>query len=51
LNEHGLKELKGQIPANCKEGYSTSRTCEIGMETHSGINFKSIFYLIDEVTK
>ncbi len=51
LNEHGLKELKGQIPTNCKEGYSTSRTCEIGMETHSGINFKSIFYLIDEVTK
>lgn len=51
LNEHGLKELKGQIPANCNEGYSTSRTCEIGMETHSRINFKSIFYLIDEVTK
>lgn len=51
LNAHGQKELKGQIPANCTEGYSTSRTCEIGMETHSGINFKSIFYLIDEVTK
>ena len=51
LNAHGQKELKGQIPANCTEGYSTSRTCEIGMETHSGVNFKSIFYLIDEVTK
>ena len=26
LNEHGLKELKAQIPPNCQEGYSTSRT-------------------------
>jgi D-lactate dehydrogenase len=51
LNAHGQRDLKEQIPANCKVGYSTSRTCEIGMETHSGINFKSIFYLIDEVTK
>jgi len=51
LNEHGLRELKAQIPANCQEGYSTSRTCEIGFEKMSGIDFKSIFYLIEEVTK
>jgi Fe-S oxidoreductase len=51
LNEHGLRDLKSQIPANCKEGYSTSRTCEIGFEKMSGIDFKSIFYLIDEVTR
>lgn len=51
LNEHGLRKLKGQIPKDCKEGFSTSRTCEIGLSEHSGINFKSIFYLIDEVTK
>jgi glycerol-3-phosphate dehydrogenase subunit C len=51
LNEHGLRELKAQIPLNCKEGYSTSRTCEIGFERMSGIDFKSIFYLIDEVTR
>ncbi|WP_264566141.1 (Fe-S)-binding protein [Flavobacterium sp. N3904] len=51
LNEHGLRELKEQIPANCKKGYSTSRTCEIGFEKMSGIDFKSIFYLIDEVTR
>jgi Fe-S oxidoreductase len=51
LNEHGLRELKAQIPANCKEGYSTSRTCEIGLEKMSSIDFKSIFYLIDEVTR
>ncbi len=51
LNEHGLRDLKSQIPSNCKEGYSTSRTCEIGFEKMSGIDFKSIFYLIDEVTR
>lgn len=51
LNKHGQRHLNEQIPANCKEGYSTSRTCEIGMNEYSNINFKSIFYLIDEVTK
>lgn len=51
LNEHGLKGLKAQIPPNCQVGYSTSRTCEIGLEKTSGIDFKSIFYLIEEVTR
>jgi glycerol-3-phosphate dehydrogenase subunit C len=51
LNEYGLRELKQQIPINCKEGFSTSRTCEIGLERISGIDFKSIFYLIEEVTR
>jgi glycerol-3-phosphate dehydrogenase subunit C len=51
LNDYGLRELKAQIPTNCKEGYSTSRTCEIGLEKTSGIDFKSIFYLIEEVTR
>lgn len=51
LNKHGQRHLKEQIKSNCKEGYSTSRTCEIGMSEYSDINFKSIFYLIDEVTR
>jgi D-lactate dehydrogenase len=52
LNAHGQRHLAEQIPHGCTEGYSTSRTCEIGMTEHSrGISFKSIFYLIDEVTK
>jgi glycerol-3-phosphate dehydrogenase subunit C len=51
LAAHGLRDLKAQIPTNCKEGYSTSRTCEIGLESVSGIDFKSIFYLVDEVTR
>lgn len=51
LNKHGLRTLGGQVPENCKQGYSTSRTCEIGLSEHSNINFKSIFYLIDDVTE
>jgi Fe-S oxidoreductase len=51
LNEHGLRDLKAQIPTDCKEGYSTSRTCEIGFEKMSGIDFKSIFYLVEQVTR
>lgn len=50
LTQHGLRDLKQQIPTNCTNGYSTSRTCEIGLEKMSGIDFKSIFYLLDEVT-
>lgn len=51
LNEHGQRHLKEQIPAGCSEGFSTNRPCEIGMSEYSGISFKSIFYLVDEVTK
>lgn len=51
LNEHGLQDLKNQIPVQCNVGYSTSRTCEIGLEKVSGIDFKSIFYLVEEVTR
>lgn len=50
LNAHGQRHLKEQIPTSCTEGYSTNRPCEIGMSEYSEINFKSIFYLIDEVT-
>jgi D-lactate dehydrogenase len=51
LNRHGLRNLKSQLPAVVKEGYSTSRTCEIGLSLHSGISHKSIVYLVDRVSK
>lgn len=47
LNGAALANLKEQIPAGCKDGYSNSRTCEIGLSRHSGIPFRSIAYLID----
>lgn len=52
LNAWGLRKLRPQIQASgVKYGYSNSRTCEIGLTTNSGIPYKSIVYLVDEVTK
>jgi len=38
------------LPANCTDGYSTSRTCEITLSDNSGINFRGLVYLVDEAT-
>lgn len=52
LNKWGLRKLRPAIEASgAKEGYSNSRTCEIGLTTHSGISYKSIVYLVDECTE
>src|SRR5450759_3151916 len=51
LNKHGLSNIKSQLPDIVKNGYSTSRTCEIGLSLHSGISYKSIVYLVDKVSK
>ncbi|GAB2997430.1 FAD-binding and (Fe-S)-binding domain-containing protein [Psychrosphaera aestuarii] len=50
LNASALKALKPQV-SHCHSGYSTSRTCEIGLTTHSGILYQSIVYLMDEVSE
>jgi D-lactate dehydrogenase len=49
LNENGLRNLRVQV-ADCKEGYATSRTCEIGLSNYGKITFKSILYLVDEAS-
>jgi len=51
LNQHGTKDIEKQIPPTYIDGFSTSRTCEIGLTAHSHRSFKSIFYLIEEVTR
>ena len=51
LNENALAPLKAQVPSNCKSGYSNSRTCEIGLSQHAGIDYQSIVYLVDKVTQ
>ena len=44
-------KLRPQIEANHIEvGYSNSRTCEIGLETNTGIPYMSIVYLVNECT-
>ena len=49
LNSWALRKLKPQV-CDCESGYSNSRTCEIGLTKNSGINYRSIMYLIDEAS-
>ncbi len=46
LNASALEHLRRGV-VECGVGYSTSRTCEIGLSAHSGIHYKSILYLVD----
>lgn len=50
LNASALRTLSQQVPANCLEGVSNSRTCEIGLTEHSGVPYRSILYVVDRVT-
>ncbi|MCU1717475.1 FAD-binding and (Fe-S)-binding domain-containing protein [Pseudomonas sp. 5P_3.1_Bac2] len=50
LNQHALRSLKPAVQ-HCHEGISTSRTCEIGLSSHSGINYHGLVYLLDRVSK
>jgi len=50
LNDNALAPLKAQVPKSCNTGYSNSRTCEIGLSHHSGIDYQSIIYLVDKAT-
>lgn len=52
LNAYALRKLREQIEAKGIEvGYSNSRTCEIGLQTNSGIPYRSIVYLVNSCTK
>lgn len=50
LNESALDELKEHV-CECEAGYSTSKTCEIGLSLHGKIPYRSILYLIDDATE
>jgi D-lactate dehydrogenase len=47
LNEHALRHLKAALPADCRQGYSTSRTCEIGLSEQAGFAYHSLIRLVD----
>jgi D-lactate dehydrogenase len=49
LNRQALETLPAQIKG-AVAGYSTSRTCEIGLSMISGITYQSIIYLVDKAT-
>lgn len=50
LNSHALRTLPHHIEG-CTEGISTSRTCEIGLSRHGGIDYHGLVYLVDRVTE
>ena len=50
LNKAALAELKAQVE-HCSEGYSTSRTCEVGLALHATIPYRNVIYLVDEATR
>ena len=49
LSKSALAPLKENI-GGATEGYSNSRTCEIGLSTSSGISYKSLVYLVNKAT-
>jgi len=51
LNEHALRHLKGALPAGCHQGYSSSRTCEIGLSEIAEIPYQSILYLVERCSR
>jgi len=50
LNASALSGLRAALPRGCAEGYSNSRTCEIGLSLHAGIPYRSILLLVDRCT-
>ncbi|WP_110951484.1 FAD-binding and (Fe-S)-binding domain-containing protein [Pseudomonas bohemica] len=50
LNAHSLRTLNDAVQ-HCSEGISTSRTCEIGLTQHGGIDYHGLVYLVDRVTR
>lgn len=51
LNAYALRKLKDQVQkVGIQVGYSNSRTCEIGLQTNSGVPYRSIVYLVNSCT-
>lgn len=52
LNAYALRKLRKQVEEKGIEvGYSNSRTCEMGLQTNSGIPYRSIIYLVNQCTR
>jgi D-lactate dehydrogenase len=50
LNAAALAGLAEALPADCTEGFSNSRTCEIGLAHHARRPYRSIVFLVDRCT-
>ncbi len=47
LNKSALRHLKSSIPNDTKLAFSTGKPCEIGLSEESGLDYRSIFYLLE----
>ncbi len=50
LNASALATLKNDV-SGCCSGYSSSRTCELGLSHHSAIDYSHIIFLVDECSQ
>ena len=51
LNQHALRKIHNELPANCACGVSTNRTCEIGLTAETGLTYQSIAYLLEKCSR
>ncbi|MGN0852360.1 MAG: FAD-binding and (Fe-S)-binding domain-containing protein [Kiritimatiellia bacterium] len=52
FNAWALRKLRAKVgQAGATEGFSNSRTCEIGLMTHSGIPYSNIVALVNRVAR
>ncbi|XDZ52760.1 FAD-binding and (Fe-S)-binding domain-containing protein [Neisseriaceae bacterium CLB008] len=51
LNANGLRNLNQALPESCQHGVSMSKTCQIGLTTHSGRPYQSIEALLDQCSQ
>jgi D-lactate dehydrogenase len=47
LNKSALRHLKASIPSDTKLAFSTGKPCEIGLSEESGLEYRSLFYLLE----
>lgn len=50
LNKSALQNLEAQVKLKTRKGFSTSKTCEIGLSHHANVDYSSILYLLDRVS-
>lgn len=51
LNQHALRHIHEELPANCACGVSTNRTCEIGLTAETGRTYRSVAYLLEACSR
>ena len=51
LNQHALRHIHNELPANCACGVSTNRTCEIGLTAETGRTYRSVAYLLEACSR